>query len=486
MKHRASLLLSIPLLFSVSQTALAAATAEEATRLKGVFEAYLGATEDVVTVEPDGEDYNVTLDISPIAAKAAASGTTLSMTPIELTLTDKGDGKWDVSQDGPVEFNMKAPDAVSANVKLETYQWDGVFNEKLGTFESASGEMKNATVTESIIDPAKGKMDVSATLKNVKIEQTAVANPNGGVDVIAKYEIDGFSETVNGAGDAASGKPPFNLVMTAASGNYDTSAKGYKAKSLLDLMSFVISHQSKEAAVKDQAGLKAILSNMLPFFDSANGTGTFKTVSVATPIGPIGMDSLAVGVDMNGIVKDGKLRESFSITGLAVPPAVVPPWAVQLVPKNVTFDIQGSGFDLATPAQAILAALDIAKDPPLPAGFENTLMPTLLPKGTADIGLNPTTISNDIYSVSAEGTMTAGPANPIPSGKATVKAKGLDEVLKIIQAAPPEAGLNQGSAVIVVAKGMAKTDADGSLSWIIESAGDGKVLVNGIDPTKMQ
>ncbi len=486
MKNRASLLLSIPVLFSVSQTALAAATDEEATRLKGVFEAYLGATEGVVTVEPDGDDYNVTLDISPIAAKAAASGTTLSMTPIELTLTDKGDGKWDVSQDGPLEFDMKTPDAVSANIKLETYQWEGVFDEKLASFESASGEMKNATVKETVIDPTKGTVDVSATLKNVKIEQTAIANPNGGVDVIAKYEIDDFSETVNSAGDAASGKPPINLVMTAASGNYNTSAKGYKTKSLLDLMSFFITHQSKEMIVKDQAGLKTILSEVLPLFDNINGTGTFKTVSVATPIGPVGMDSLAIGVDMNGIVKEGKLRESFAVTGLTIPPAVVPPWATQLVPKNITFDFQGSGFDLATPAQAILAALDLAKDPPLPAGFENTLIPTLLPKGTADIGLNPTSISNDIYSVSAEGTMTAGPANPIPSGKATVKAKGLDEVLKIIQAAPPEAGLNQGSAVIVVAKGMAKTESDGSLSWIIESAGDGKVLVNGIDPTKMQ
>ena len=58
--------------------------------------------------------------------------------------------------------------------------------------------------------------------------------------------------------------------------------------------------------------------------------------------------------------------------------------------------------------------------------------------------------------------------------------------MKIIQEAPPEAGLQQGAALVVVAKGMAKTEADGSLTWNIESSPDGKVLVNGIDPSKLK
>ena len=81
--------------------------------------------------------------------------------------------------------------------------------------------------------------------------------------------------------------------------------------------------------------------------------------------------------------------------------------------------------------------------------------------------------------------MTAGPAAQ-PSGKAHITMKGLDEVMKLIQAAPPEAGLQQGAAVVVVAKGMAKTEADGSLSWDVEASPDGKFSVNGIDPMKLK
>jgi hypothetical protein len=81
--------------------------------------------------------------------------------------------------------------------------------------------------------------------------------------------------------------------------------------------------------------------------------------------------------------------------------------------------------------------------------------------------------------------MSAGPA-ALPSGKAMISARGLDEVMKAIQAAPPEAGVQSGVAMIVAAKGMAKASADGSLTWEIESTAEGKVLINGIDPMKMR
>ena len=39
--------------------------------------------------------------------------------------------------------------------------------------------------------------------------------------------------------------------------------------------------------------------------------------------------------------------------------------------------------------------------------------------------------------------------------------------------------------VVMMAKGMAKADADGTLNWKIESTPDGGVLVNGVDLMKM-
>lgn len=479
MKNRSGFAILVSLLLSVSQPALAAATPEEAARLAAVFESYLTAEKGVVTVTPEGDDYSVTLDIAPLAAKAANSGNSFTMTPVKMTLSDKGDGKWAVSQKQALEFDVKAKDVLAVNIKAEEYGFTGVFDEKLFAFEQATSNIKNMTVVEDINDPTQGKQKINAKLDSITIEQSATAAANGGADMMAKYDFSGLTETV--VGEA----PPMNITISAASGAYNTAGKGFKAKSLFDTMAFFVARQDKDLIMKDGAALKAILAEAMPIFENVNGTGTFNDVSVGTPMGPVGVRTVSFGADINGVVKDGKLGESFTFSGLTLPPAVVPAWATTLVPQKMTFDFVVSSFDLAAPAQMMLAAIDFTKDPPLPAGFENTLMPALLPTGSASITLNPTSISNDLYSINAEGAMTAGPA-AMPSGKAKVTAKGLDDVMKAIQAAPPEAGVQSGIAVIVAAKGMAKTDADGSLTWDIESTPEGKVLVNGIDPTKMQ
>ena len=485
MKTRFGFILSLPLMFSASHTALAAATPEEAARLTSVFQSYLTAEPGVVKVEPDGDDYTITLDIAPLAAKAASQGVVIALSPLALTLTDEGEGKWTVSQQGPLNFSLKAKDALTADVKIEDYNWEGIFDEKLGTFSESSAEIKNISVAETINEPNQGKTDVITSVKSMKIEQTATANVGGGVDMTANYTMDLMSATFNTGGSPSSSVPPMNLVITAANGTYDTSATGMKAKSIIDLVSFFVSHTTEEQIVKDQVAFKTMLASALPIFENVEGTGTFNTISITTPMGPAGMESITFGADFNGIVKEGMLRESFAINGLIMPAAIIPPWAITLVPKNMTFDFAVSGFDLAAPAQLILAALDLSnKAQPLPAGFEATLLAAFMPSGNVNITLNPTSISNDLYSVNAEGTVTAGPA-AMPAGKATVSAKGLDEVLKVIQAAPPEAGVQGGVAVIIAAKGMAKAGVDGALTWDIEGTPEAKVLVNGIDVNKL-
>jgi hypothetical protein len=485
MNKRIGFIFALPLLLSVSSAALGAATDEEAERLGNLFQSYLGSEAGVVDVKADGDNYAATIDFAPLAKKAADSGVEFSITPIELTITDEGEGKWIVAQEGPAEYSIKSGEAFFADLKIEDYTWQGLFDEKLGTFESSQGEAKNIVLVEKIDDPKQGKMDVSASIDSFKVDQSGSASATGGADITAKYVLEGIAETATSSGNPAAGVPPFNFTLTAETGNYETGAKNLKSKPILDLIAFFISHQSKDLIVKDQADLKSALTAGLPLFDNLSSKATFNDVSVVTPVGPIAFDSIIVGVDANGFVKDGKFRESVAIFGIVPPPSVIPPWAVTLVPKNIAFDFQGSGFDLAAPAQLILAALDFSKDPPLPAGFENSLLPVFLPTGSANVALNPTSISNDVYSISAEGSMDAGPAS-MPKGKATVRAKGLDEIMKVIQAAPPEAGMQSGAGIVIAAKGMGKAEADGSITWNIESGGDGKVLINGIDLSQMK
>jgi hypothetical protein len=485
MKKRVRLLFSLPILLCASSAAMAAASDQEADRLTKLFQSYLTAEPGVVTVKTDGEGYRVKLDFAPLAKKASDAGATFSITPFELALADKGGGKWDVSQDSPITYSLKVDNSVAADIKAESYTWNGIFDEKLNTFETASGEIKNMTVAETIDDPAQGKMAVNATIKSAKIQQSATSNANGGADMKLSYVMDSLSETIVTSGNPEKGMPPFNVTLNAESVTYDATGQGFKVKSIFDLLSFLISHQSKDLIVKDQAALKTMLADAIPGFENLNGTVKFDKVTATTPIGPVGFDNISVMVDANGIVKDGKLRESVSFAGLSVPPAVIPPWATSLVPKNMTIDFTAGGFNLAEPAKLILENVDFSKEPPMASELDSKLTELFMPNGTATVALNPTSLSNDIYNISAEGSVVAGTA-VVPSGKGTIKAKGLDDILKVIQSAPPEMGLQSGTALIIAAKGMGKAESDGTFTWNIESTGDGKVLINGIDPTKLK
>jgi hypothetical protein len=482
MKSRTGLFLSTSVLLLASTISHAFANEEEAARLQKLFSSYLTDTKGVVEVKTDGDGYAVKLDFAPLAEN---SGGVIKISPIELKMASQGDGKWQIIEDQPLTLNLDMKDQGIIEEKIASLKMSGIFDEKLSYFSKLTGEATDISLSEKITDPNSGTTDISATVKSIKIDQTGTAAANGGVDMIAKYSIGNVVENINTAGKPQSGMPPLNLVINAAGGEYDLNAKGFKAKSIFDIMSFFVAHQTKELITKDQASLKTTLKDGVPLWDNMLVNAKFNTITVASQFGQFGLDSVEVVGDLNGIVKDGKFREKIAFNGLTMPATLVPPWATKLVPKNVSFDFTISGFDFASPAQLILDQLDLAKEPPLPDGFEQVLMPIFMPKGTVDVTLNPTSIDNDTYSVKVEGSLAAGPA-ALPTGKAKISAKGLDEVMKIIQAAPPEAGLQQGAALVVVAKGMAKAETDGSLTWNVESSPDGKVLVNGIDPTKLK
>ncbi len=482
MKSRTGLILSTSVLLFVSTLSHAFASDEEAARLQKLFSSYLTDTKGVVDVKTDGDGYVVQLNLAPLASQ---SGGAVNITPLAFKMASQGDGKWQFVQDQALALKMDLKDQGAVDEKIASLKLSGIFDEKLNYFSKLAGEATGISVSQKMTDPNSGPIDISANVNSVQIDQTGTPAANGGVDVVSKYTIGNLVENINTAGKPESGVPPMNLVINAASGNYDFNAKGFKSKPFLDVLAFFIARQTKELIVKDQATLKAILKDGVPVWDKLLANAKFNTVTVASQFGQFGVDSIEIVGDANGIAKDGKFREKLAFNGLSIPAALVPPWASKLVPKNISFDFTVSGFDLASPAQLILDQLDVAKEPPLPDGFEQVLMPAFMPKGTVDVTLNPTSIDNETYSVKMEGSLAAGPA-ALPTGKAKISAKGLDEIMKVIQEAPPEAGLQQGAAVVLVAKGLAKAEADGSLTWNVESSPDGKVLVNGIDPTKLK
>jgi len=473
-------LLTLGLLLGASTPALAAATPEEAQRLTTLFQSYLGNTPGVVTVAPQGDGYAAKLDLTPLFAKVKDPTVSLSLSPLEWTLTDQGGGKWKVDQNQPLDFSFGVKGQGETRGKIGAVTSTGTFDEALGGFSTSTAELK-AIVADQTVTEGGSTTRISYDIDGVTM-QTAMQGTPDSADATSTYSFTGLKETISVPAAADGSTPAMDAVITSPTGKQDGVVKGLKLKAVGDIVTWLVANQDPQAIVAQQATFKDKLRAALPLFTSLSGTSTLDDVSATTPFGAFTVKQFGFGAEMNGVVPDGKLRETFSFTGLAVPQALVPPWAAGMIPDKFSLDIGVTDFDPAAAAAMIIDKLDLSKPEPLPKEVDAPLMQALMPKGSVTITLGPSELLAKLYDLTAEGSMTAGPV-AMPAGQALVKLKGLDETMAALQAAPPD--VQQMSAGLLLVKGLGKAEPDGSLSWKIESTPAGAITVNGADMSKM-
>ena len=472
--------LALGLLLGAGAPALAAATPEEAQRLTTLFQSYLGADPGVVSVTPAGDTYAAKVDLSPLFAKVKDPTVSLSLSPLEWTLTDQGGGKWKVDQNQPLTFAFGVKGQGETKGTIASVVSTGIFDGTLGGFTTSSAELKSIAADQTMTD-AGTTTHITYAIDAITM-QTAMQGTADSADATSTYGYTGLKETISLPASADGGTPAMDLVLTSPSGKQDGVVKGLKLKAVSDLVTWLVAHQDPKAIVADQAVLKDKLRAALPLFTSLSGTSTMNDLAITSPFGPFAMKQFGFGAEMNGILADGKLRQTYGFSGLQVPQALLPPWAAGLIPENFTLDVSVTDFDLAAPAALILDKLDLSKPDPLPKELDAPLMQALMPKGFVTITLGPSQILAKLYDLTAAGRMTAGPV-AMPSGEALVKIKGLDETMAALQSAPPD--IQQMSAALLLVKGLGKAEADGSLSWQIVGTETGAITVNGADISKM-
>ena len=168
---------------AAGQAIAAPATAEGATHLTEVLQRYLGTTEGVVTVTPEGESYAVTLDAAPLLALFPTEGGTISMSAQHLTLTDEGGGRWAVAQDEPMSFSIEVPKAMTVAMQFGSMSMDGIFDESLSGFKSWTADMTDMTMTQSVKgSPEAPAQDVAYSITSMHSEFTAAKAVMAGID----------------------------------------------------------------------------------------------------------------------------------------------------------------------------------------------------------------------------------------------------------------------------------------------------------------
>lgn len=467
------------LLASTSFVALAsAASAEQATdagaeRLTSAFQAYLTDTPGVVNVTPEGETYTLTVDLNPLAESAQAEGVSGMVSPMSYTLSDLGDGTWKVVQDQPFSFEMTGPNILDYSISFGSLVSEGIWDESLQTFSSYSAVISDYQNTSTIKGPDDAEQSTEQTMDRVVYELTSVAAASG-VDIKANFNIEGLRQSMSMP--VMPGQPmTINLTSEGYTGTLDAS--GTRISALMGVAAWFVANPSPDTRVASLDELKGLLQDGLPFFDTTQGNVEMSGVVVNTPVGNFSAEKLAVVVDANGVVEDGRFREAITLAGIELPPGLVPEWAAPLVPTDATFDFEVSRFNLANPAAMILEEMDPSNPDAFGSAFEMKIFSGFAPDGLVDVQILPTQMSNDMYEIRLEGTVSAGPSQ-MPSGQGKLVAVGLDKVQEALSAAPPEVGM-QVLGPLGMATSMAKPGDDGSLVWEIDASQPGQLLING-------
>ena len=467
--------LGFVILAASSLPALAATTQADADKVRDTLKPYLGPMTDQMKIVPLGDGFKISADFTALLAEAKKSGSDVSVTPMEIIATPTGANIWKLHQEGDLVVTAKMANG-NVNEKITGATHDAILNLDLGIISESNFAAKSVTVEEDLPDPKGGRTKINFSVDGLAIKSTAKVNPEGGSDITFSEPIGAISATIN----SVNGKEVIDSTVKSAGGTYDGTIVGFKGSPMLSVWRFGIAHIGKKPTANDQGELKTALQTALPVFKSMTSGGSFTKIEVGTPLGVFGLDKLGVTLNATGLLKDGTLEEGLSVEGLNLPPGIAPPWAQSLVATNAAVNFKLSGFDLATWSKGMLDAADFTKTDVVPKNVMDKLALSILPNGVATITLGPSSISNSSYNLSADGSFSAGPA-AMPTGKSTVKLSGFDALMKAITGAPPESGVKDAGAVMIVAKGLSKSAADGSLTWDIEATPDGKVLVNGTD-----
>ena len=472
---------------SLSAAQAAPATADEASRIKDLFERYVGppaiGQPSAVTVAPDGESYRVTLDLKQALRGLEGFGVTTDPNLSTTMLTPLPDGTWKVaSTDSPpivIHFRDE-----SIALKAASTRFDGIYDPRMFAFKTITAQyagydysrsgpsLVQDSHTDQIGFTFAGSPDDGGTVTGTAHETVAGSK----VDVLMKPAATPPSSATGAPATAPPAKPTTSISYAVPTAALDIAVQKLETKSLLDIWAFLVAHPNRESLVAAQDDLRAILRTALPFATALKEDGTADALSVTTSLGLFSAKTASGGLDLENLDGTAKAATSFAIGGLKVPADQLPPWMQGLVPTDLSIAFGVDGIHAAEAASEAVNDFDLRSDRPFTPD-QSTKIGHLAMPSAATVTISPSRLTSQLLDIRFDGAATV---SDVPEGHVTIKATGLDKAIASLQSAStsdPSAG--QALGPLVLAKNLAKPEADGSLSWLVELKGGGPVTVNG-------
>jgi hypothetical protein len=455
------------------------ATPEGAEKLNAFFAAYLGksAVGDPATlaVTPEGSDYAVSLDLAALMAPFRSAGLSYDAAPLHYELFEQDDGAWRIESSGFPPISTHTKDGEST-IAIIGYKGQFVIDPAIAWWRSGSGDADKINV-KAHGDGFDETLDAGA----LQMTASAQAAGEGAVSSVMQESLADlavhFAGTPGAAAKAGADAKPVDVAAHADKALIDARLDGLRSRAALDLWAFLVAHPSRAELAADEAALKTLLTDALAGqlkFDENIG---LQKIAVQIPQGAVVMDAAKFGFG-GATGAAGALEEHFSIDGLTLPPGLVPPMYRDLTPTSVDFGFKASGFDFAAASAEAVADMHLAGDAePISDADGAKVWAKLIGAGPVIVDVPPSRLLAPQLDLSIQGQVRYQGAKP--SGTFTVRMRNFDKTMAALKGLGPEAEKKM-IPFLAMAKGMAKTEADGALTWVGELGADGMMKVNGL------
>ena len=460
----------------------APATQAEADRLKTVFERYLGhpvpGEAASVTVTPEGDTYRASFDLKQMAKPLDSFGVAIEPATTTMILTPNDNGTWRVASDAipPIVIHLKDQ---TLTIGTSSYKSEGTFDPKIAAFITGT-----ATQDGSTLDQEAPALTQHRRIGHVSASQTATPAENGSATVAGTYSFSDLTDQLSmrapppkASVEVAPSTPPVEFSYTIPSGSAAISVDKLRTTNLLDLWAFFVAHPNRDAIAASQDELRGLLRAALPALAGLKESASVDSLAITTQIGAFSTRKLTSSLELAELAGAGKAAMAVTIDGLTVPSADLPLWSVGLIPTFVDLRPSVAGFHFDEAAKKAVEDFDLKGDGFTPAQRDD--LAHIVWPGDGKVTLAPSRITSGLLDLKLDGEATVGAG--VPTGRLTVTGTGLDKAIAALQqaiATDPTAA--QVLAQFVAAKNLAKPNPDGSLTWVLQAAGDSGVTVNDV------
>jgi hypothetical protein len=451
------------------------ATPEGADALKAFIAKYLPAAQagatPLVTVKPDGAHYLVSADLSALNALLAETGISYDPAIIVYQAIEQDDGNWRVAMDSLPKIGFHSKDATGA-IEFTNFRSAALISPAIAWLLSGSANMDKGTF--QVQNPK-----MTQTIDFGPVQETIATNVagDGSVSTQVKEDIAELGIKAAGVGDGDS-ESPINFSGRAEKALVNLGVDGFKSRKAFDLWGLLAAHPARPDLATHEAELKGLLKEIAaPGLKLEEGIEAQKTVITAS-LGAFALGDFKYQLSAANAGPQSAINLSVSADGLSLPAGLLPPNAGALTPSKIDVAATLKGIDITAAANEWISDLSLqGEGPVLSDDNANKVEAAFLSSGPVQIAFAPSHILAPAIDTDFSGAVRLD--HNKPTAAITIHARSFDKTMAAVKDLGPDIA---GKAMpgLALAKGLAKSESDGSLSWLVELDAERSIKINGI------